>query len=270
MSRVLVVLFSYTPWAATAVVLFFANTVALAALLFVPVPVLHLMGGFRVSPADSVLLGVAHAVLHFGCCTWFLWCVLAAGAWSRSQLRWRASDPAAANVSRPSLPLWGLALVSLGVWAVVLPFTQPEQQLRWRVERLFAEDRIAEALTETSAHRRSDFPPHWEPPPRQYFRSLSGTKHPLLKVCQEVVSQPTAGWVREIYLGKLQELLRSRRFDPFILVDLMLRLPEADALLREAGPTPEVFQLTKQEDPIQVLQQRLRILRQQDKGPGQR
>jgi len=55
-----------------------------------------------------------------------------------------------------------------------------------------------------STHQRRDFPPHWDPPPKQGALLSSGSQvAPLLKVIKEMDRQPTADWVQKMYLEKL-------------------------------------------------------------------
>src|SRR5262249_49574433 len=138
MIRVLVVLFGYHPWNAVWVVLLFADTVALLALRFVPVPLIDVMGGIRLSESDRLLKETACAVLQFGGCSYIFWLIAGIGALAMSQLRWQADTSPEARTLCPAVSLWGLALASLGIWAFILPLSQPEQQLRSRVESLYA------------------------------------------------------------------------------------------------------------------------------------
>ncbi len=237
MIRVLVVLFSYRHREAICVVMLFADTVALVLLQFVQVPLLDIMGGIRLSESDRLLKGIACTVLQFGGCTYIWWLLVGTTSLAISRLSWQASPLPWTKSSRPAVSLCCLALASLSVWVFILPYTQPEQQLRRQAERLFAEDRFKEALVLMSAHPRSDFPPHWEPPPRSWSRwdPKPNFEHQLAAL-KEVPAPPTANWVREIYLRRLVEILGGWRVHDKDLEDVirgLSRLPEADDLLAE-------------------------------------
>ncbi len=237
MIRVLVVLFGYRLWSACCIVMLFADAVAVVLLQFLPVPLLDIMGGLRLSPSDRLLKSTVAAILQLGCWSFVVWVLLAIKARNRSELSWRVRSLPEAPPRRPGASLWALALASLGIWALILPFTQPEQQLRSQVERCFEQGRLGTALAEMSAHPRSAFPPHWEPPPR-YWNSW-GDRHQrdILAACQAMVGQPTADWVRAIYLERLRDLLQHGRLweeDVEIACQLLLVLPEADDLLSKA------------------------------------
>lgn len=235
MSRVLVVLLNYRPWAAVSVVLLFGDTVALFLLQFVPIPLIDLMGGLHLTDSDRLLQEVTIGVLFAGGCSFVLWLFLAALAFAESRLRWEIPAPVGAPSFRPSVPLLGLALVSLAIWAMVLPFTQPEQQLRFRVEKLFQTCRVRDAVAEMSAHQLSEFPPHWNPPPRVYFSQGQHTQV-ILDVCNEFAAQPTAKWVSDCYLRKLRLVLSSPWVSEPTLHEAakaLRALPESEAVLAE-------------------------------------
>jgi hypothetical protein len=66
-SRVLCVFLNFRPMTALCLVMTFANAVALALLFFLPVPLLSVMGGVRMSEGDRILLGAGWDVFTLGC-----------------------------------------------------------------------------------------------------------------------------------------------------------------------------------------------------------
>ncbi len=72
MSRALVVLLNYRPWAAVSVVLLFGDTVALFLLQFVPIPLINIMGGLHLTDSDRLLQEVTIGVLFAGGCSFVL------------------------------------------------------------------------------------------------------------------------------------------------------------------------------------------------------
>src|SRR5262249_23508919 len=130
----------------------------------------------------------------------------------------------------------------LAVWAFILPFTQPEQQLRSRVEHNFVRGQLGEAFAEMSARSPSDFPPHWDPPPNVGF-----IRHgpDFLTVMECMLDHPPAPWVRERYLCKFQtfvylhdDVFASYRWggdpqeDEKRILRIVLRMPEGRGVVR--------------------------------------
>jgi len=97
--------------------------------------------------------------------------------------------------------MWILAGLSLAIWLPILPWTQAEQRLRSRVEGDMKAGRIAEALEVMSAHAPSDFPPYWDPPPREGYGETSPS---LFDVMDEILTRGSAPWVRAAYVDKLR------------------------------------------------------------------
>ena len=112
-----------------------ADTAALAALFIVPLPVISVMGG--VNPENQDIAVTARLVAFFGLLSLPVWSVLAgSAAYSRRDVpEWTAppmAEPPAGN--REVVALTVLACV---FWAALLPFTQPAQNLAWRVEHAY-------------------------------------------------------------------------------------------------------------------------------------
>jgi hypothetical protein len=244
MIRVLQVGLGYSAAGAAALVMLFADGVVLAVVDFLPVPgLLGLMGGVHVPDSERVLSAVATYAMLLGVCSFPLWVIAAVVLAVVSKPAWRvpptttgepAGDEPAPRLTRPLRILASLSVVG---WLLVLPFTQAEQALRYRVERAFREGRLEDALTLMSAHRRADFPPHWDPPPRRFFHARLDPP-PLPAVLRIVAASETAPWVRDVYLGKLAIQLRLSRTALFPggaahVVRLLKRIPGGLALIDE-------------------------------------
>jgi hypothetical protein len=229
MVRILNVTMGYPLLAALCLVMTFANAVSLSLLSFLPFPITDFMAGLRLSEADSIRRSVAVLVLEGGFCTLPIWVAGALSLGFVGQRYWRVAKLDPAKGTRPSWAMWLLACSSVAGWLLVLPFTQPEQQLRRRVELLFADGRTADALAEMSAHNVTDFPPHWEPPPR--FPTSR-----VLDTWDEIEKGPVPPWIRQVYLRKLQDLLSSRyNIYPDLerIGRLLSRLPEGPGIIEE-------------------------------------
>jgi hypothetical protein len=142
----------YDSLAAAALVMFCADLIAVAALVFMPKPVINVMGGFRVTDSEKLLGGVTLLVSFLGGCSLPVWLIAALVAGIVSKPAWYGPSSPQDGPARSGGGLLYLALASVGVWAVVLPFTQPEQQLRRRVERDLETGNYRRALAEMSAH----------------------------------------------------------------------------------------------------------------------
>ncbi len=112
--------------------------------------------------------------------------------------------------------VWTLALVSEGGigalafagltvvgWTAVVPFTQPDQMLAHRVERAYRTSGPAAALAMMSAHERINFPPDWQPPPRQFPGEPPLSE--VLDMLEAVADRPHAGWIDEVYSRQFQD-----------------------------------------------------------------
>ena len=229
MMRVAVVLMGMGPWSAIFRVMAYADGVALTVLYFLPFPIIEIMGGAHLPGAEGMVRGAAQNVLCFGGGSFLIWVI--AAAICASKTCWQVRPDQAAN---PAIrwPLRILALASLAIWPAILPFTQPEQQLRRRVECAFRQGRHADGLAEMSFHTLSDFPPHWEPPPR----FLQGDRMDMiLDVWEAIIQDPPASWVRERYMKKLTDYIAQGpwRFNEENFANLLNRLPEGESLLRD-------------------------------------
>ncbi len=231
MVRVVSVLMGYRVPAALFLVMTLADLEALFALRFVPVPIIDVMGGIRLTESERVTQSAAMIVLQAGVCSLPVWLIGAGWACAVSKPAWQVDPALRSKSSQVSRLMWALACGSLVLWALVLPFTQPEQILRHRVERQFAEGRVAAALAEMSAHSPDDFPPHWDPPPKPSYGLA-----PVLEVLEVSAEEPPAPWVRSVYFAKLrlrlgswylvdEELLRA--------VEVLERIPEGRAWLED-------------------------------------
>lgn len=240
--RVAQVLFGANLAAAFSLVLAFADTVALAALAVSPKPVIVVMAG--ISHTDSEI-AIFHATLLAGAAclfsypVWLLSCIATVGP---RRDKWKFALEAAAPRLRPDRGLWALAIASVAVWAFVLPITQSQQRLAYRVDRDLKAGRIAEALRLMAEHKRSDFPAHWDPPPRIGY---GNTTPSILIVLEAVLSTKSSPWVQAIFREKFGNslyntgLLWSDGVDDKTFhryVNVILQLPEGPSFAsRQSG-----------------------------------
>ena len=203
MIRVATVVFGYRLHHAAFLVLLFGDALLFAALRLMPTPVFSLMGGIRLTESERIIQSTTFLVGFVGLCTLPIWLLGAIVVMLRANPTWQLP----AVVPEDRSPQWDLRLLALGsvlVWSAALPFTQPEQQLRKRVETQMRSGQIRAGLASMSAHSQRDFPPHWDPPPRVGY----GEKSPdLLDVLETLEREPCADWVRDAYFEKLRNYL---------------------------------------------------------------
>jgi hypothetical protein len=197
MTRIISVIYTAPFGSALAIVLFFADTVMLIALHFMPVPVLMVMGGVRLSPAESVIQGTSLLATVLGMLSWPVWLATVIGVALYRQ-SWQYAPVSSAD-HRVSTDMWGIAIVSLCALLPALPFTQREQGLRHQVEAEFNAGNTSAALQLMSKHTRENFPPHWDPPPRiAYLRP----RPDITTVLEQVTTTTVAPWVLDSYAEK--------------------------------------------------------------------
>lgn len=240
MTRVVAVIYNARFAAALFIVMFFADTLAAFILVATPVPIVSFMGGIRLSESEAVLRAIVFNLRALTILTWPVWAIGAGIVAGRKSRSW-SYVPAIGECRPVSWQLWGFGTIALGAWALVLPFTQPEQQLRRSVERDLRAGRIAEGLDTMSAHEPNDFPPHWDPPPRLAYREQRPDIVELQELLQDLHLKP---WVRELYGAKFGNSLRGENSDMGVWWELppdqierriaiLERLPNRETTLRE-------------------------------------
>jgi hypothetical protein len=203
-----------------------------------PKPIVSFMGGVRLTDSEAAVQGATMFVLVLGLCSAPIWGIGGLLAFFTGKPTWQV--PASNSGSRvPSRAMTALAAASLLVWLPILPWTQPEQRLRSQVERAMQDGRIGEGLDVLSRHVPSDFPPHWDPPPRIGYHEISP---PILDVMEELVARDRTLWVRACYLEKLRRFIGGQyRFaynantgtELAQMVRILRRIPEGSEFARE-------------------------------------
>jgi hypothetical protein len=194
------------------------------------------MGGVHYSEAETLLALVTFSIASLSVITIPILGLGALVAALRRTPKRGWSALAACNSAHVQPKLRALAIAAVLVWLTVLPFTQPEQRLRWRVESLFRAGDIHAALAEMSVRPRSAFPPHWQPPGRYGFERHGPD---LFTAADALADTPTADWVRGLYLQRLRECARDWHFWHFgnddipRLANVLARLPEGPDIARE-------------------------------------
>jgi hypothetical protein len=217
-------------------VMVFADAVALTVMYLMPKPVVSIMGGIRLSESEAAVLNATFLASCLGILSAPLWAIGGVMVFFSGRPVWqvpaRPTEPALTNHG-----MWVLAGLSLAIWLPILPWTQAEQRLRSQVEEDMKTGRIADALEVMSAHAPSDFPPYWDPPPREGY----GEKSPhLFVVMDEILTRGAAPWVRGAYVDKLRRHMGREYWyfdyendDLARLVRILKQLPEGPDIVTE-------------------------------------
>lgn len=232
MIRVFIVLLGLTPRAATIAVLVVADAITFVSSIFVPNALVATMGGIRVSESEKVLVVASIGVLQISCCALPILFFMSMSILSALRFDWALPIYGSYIAARPTRPLWITAVLSLTVWAFILPFTQPEQQVRRQAEELLNKRDMEGAVEFMSAHRQEDFPPHWEPP--IYW----GVADRVCDAFEAMEKKPAAPWVRAHFISLFRDELiswsdRNRDEGTERARAMLYALPEREAILAE-------------------------------------
>jgi hypothetical protein len=182
-------------------VMLFADVIAAIAVHVTPQPIWNLMGGVRLSPADQVLLDAVCIAKAFTFLSFPIWFI--GSAISIIRYRPRTAVEIEELPRRVSPQLWGVAISCVLIWVCILPWTQPEQRHRHEVSALFANGKYSEMMAYLSSHRRSEFPPHWELPPRLGWDDNSLLRPQFNQFYDLIAASLRPGitdWVRQSYV----------------------------------------------------------------------
>lgn len=208
MARVVAVVWRCHPWAAFLIVGFFAWGVAMAVLFLTPLPILSIMGGIELAPAEALLASttfLAALALLFSTPLWLAGAVAILLERRRPGGPWTPDPAFASNALGVERRLWGFAVGAVVVGLAVLPLTQGEQIRRHAAEQALRRRNVAGAIRLMAAHARDDFPPHWDPPPRP---SLGERSPRLTDVFEAIAAVDPPPWVREVFLAKAENTER--------------------------------------------------------------
>jgi hypothetical protein len=278
MTRVVGVVWRCHGWEAFQIVGLFAWSVATAVLSQTPLPLLSIMGGIELAPAEAILAETTFLVtlcLFLSSPFWVI-CGLAILLLRRQAGGpWTPDDSFASGSLGVARSLWAFSGLAVAVGLSLLPLSQPEQRLRHAAEGALLRDDPEAAIRLMAAHDRADFPPHWDPPPRPGF----GERKPrLTDIVEAIATVDPPAWVREIFFAKATNaeypawdggpLLRLDDEALARYVAVLERIPEGQRLAaihaasidlvlrRDTALTPELAEGTSRRD----LLERVRTL----------
>eukprot|EP00913_Durusdinium_trenchii_P023355 g21933.t1 len=195
-TRVISVLYGVSALRAFFPVMLFADAIAVLLLLNSPLPIISIMGGIRLTESEQAIRAASNFILVWGILTSPVWLLATLISASRHP-QFTAFD--VRSNAAIAIPVWGIAIGSMLIWLPILTVTQPEQQLRRKVEVDLHAGRIYRAIELMSKHKQADFPPHWDPPPRPGY----GEEKPELSAIGKVIrALEPPDWVRNIFKEK--------------------------------------------------------------------
>lgn len=247
-------------------VLLFSDVVMLIAVFAMPTPIWSVMGGIHYTESERHILGLSLWLKFWGLLSLPIWLIGYALA-CRKQPAWNPVFGQGATPVNITRSLWGLAIASLLFWIPVLPVTQPEQFLRFQVDRSLAVGRIEDALRQMSNHERADFPPHWDPLPRPGYRENSPSLYSIIESIAN--NEECRPWVRQLYVNKFMWNLNQRQlgylnpngeFDDLEnFIELLERIPEGRRAFAKDFRN-DALRLSEDSEMPPSLRERIRVL----------
>lgn len=263
MTRIVAVVFEVPHRCALFPVMLFADTVAVVVSFVMPTPVISFMGGIRLTESEQLIQSMTWLVRFFGILTWLIWMggTATVGFGKRTWSSKLGQFSSSTTVGRSA---WILAAIAIVFWIPLLPVPQREQQLRRAVENDLRDGRIREALQTMSDHSQSDFPPHWDPPPRIGYGENVPSLTDVLQVAQSIKIKR---WVLALFELKLiqQSGWRYAGAHKWARMDddefdrnftILEKLPADSPVLNEHR---EIFQTLLSDGSLRTKQQKERI-----------
>ncbi len=240
MTRVVAVFFGCSLWAALFCVMLVADSVMLTALAVAPLPVIQLMGGIRLSDTAAIVASTAFTMQFFGTISMLAWIIGVLVVVGKKEPPWALMSLSPRAPAKPATLC--IAMCTVLVWFIVLPYTQAEQRARYDAEQLLLAGQVPEGLALMSRSSRSAYPPLWDPPPRPDFRVY---KPKLTDVMLSIIDEPPADWVAQVYgekfrrslgIGQRYSRMRWWNMDPMefdVIVTILEQIPEGPSYASE-------------------------------------
>ena len=188
-------------------VMVFCIAMGYTALSLIPSPVFMIMGGIRLTESEEIILSLRMLLTAEGVLTAPIWLIGYFTCCSvKSPWKWQLREFTEQNQSA-SRTAWILAFCSLAIWVPFLAWTQNEQRLRWRAEKLLFAGSIVELSKFTHEHLEHELPPHWDPPPRIGYGE---TRPELIPTTLAIRASRPASWFWKLYLDKIDRKANER------------------------------------------------------------
>jgi hypothetical protein len=197
-------------YSATFIVGGFGDGVLIYALIISPVPVLDIMAGNRLSPAEHVLQTVYFNVSALAWLSVPIWLI---GLWASAvAAKWAAilkPDPTVRP--RPTIATWMAGFIAAGFGTLLCFQQQPRWQNSTAIVSLVSNEDYQAALNRLNKVTPGDFPPHWELPPNpNYFNTPDNPRRLIRFFVSALNDSQTADWVRLMLQEKVMRGFASR------------------------------------------------------------
>ncbi len=195
---------------AVVVVMLFSDILAMIALAYVPGPIIMIMGGVRLTPSENMILSTRIWVQILGYVSLPFWVIAYGVICGRTKQAdpWRLFRTNVENTSpRVQSTLLWVAIGCIVFWFPFLIWTQPEQRLRWQAESMIGKGNYKGLATLSRESDASEFPPHWDPPPRTGYGELDPKAH---RVLYGLLAFDSGNWLTEAFARKTEEQLGRR------------------------------------------------------------
>ncbi|MEZ5944416.1 MAG: hypothetical protein R3C18_23760 [Planctomycetaceae bacterium] len=202
MTRILAVLCNVNFLRMLGPVMLLADTLAMFAMLAIPIPLIQVMGGIALSNGEELINDVRWTVLQLGFLSWLFWLFLIGLASS-----WNPAAPRPVtyhNGATVGTSAWRLVAVLAVLMTVATFYCHPEQRRRYFVESMLKAGPLNEGVEYLVATPQHDFPPHWDPPPRLAYRDNPKLLFQVLDRLLDMENPPD--WLIETYGQKLVTL----------------------------------------------------------------
>ena len=242
MTRILAVLCRVTMWRMFGPVMLLADTLGMGLILAIPLPLIQVMGGVKLSESEVIINTVRANVIFLGVVSWLIW--LFWTGYSVSQAR---KSRASTFVLKDNPVGWSAWMVSGLFAAIIIPacfWTQPLQQNRRQVEQLMSRGQVEEGVAFLASLQPVDLPPAWEMPPRLSYGHRPELVFQVLDILLKQDNPPK--WLVNRYADKLIDLrgtgFHSQWFWPdrdTAQLEIMLRMFQRFPETRAPLLTPE-------------------------------
>lgn len=196
MIKVLETLFGTPLKVGTALVFAFGDFVLILALTFSPIPVLDIMSGNRLSPAERVVQEVslyATGLAWISIPVWLIGLKLATDS-----AKWAPVVRPAQSPPRLRLDVISTAIAVLVIGAGLCGIEQPKWRNATAIHRSVAQDDFESAIKRLSLLTQDNFPRHWELPPNPNYRFSAAEPRRIIRFyLASLQSTEAPAWVRE-------------------------------------------------------------------------
>lgn len=203
-SRVVSVIYGMRFAQAFFLVMLFADVLTFLVVVVMPKPIVAIMGGIRYSDVDRLVLNVTHSLMVLSVLTVLVWLIGAVICLNLIQKAW-PEQPTRHETSKHH-GLFTFAVISILAWAPALWISQPDQWRKREADNLLRNGEVAQAFKLMSMYGEDQYPPSWDPPPRNTYGEYKPEIDEIIMAMRDVWP---ADWVAEIYMDKIRRATKQ-------------------------------------------------------------